>query len=259
MSNYLKKSIEKFANDVLAKIIYDITKWALLLIVLFILGQLLPENTSVGSFLKRNLSISVLGLILIILFSLLICFLLSSFAFSKKIKKIQADNHTDELTGLLNHKALKEKLIQITQEAKKTNRSLAIILMDIDDFKNFNSQYGYKKADEILIKLGQLLRSDSRITDLTFRQHLKGDEFIVLAMDTDINGAIRAADRKRTIISSTIFTVSGDHKTFHITVCCGITVFNPLNDTVDELLNRATKAMLAAKTTKDKNSTQSVI
>lgn len=259
MPNYLKKSINKFTGDLLAKLIYEIVKWALILIGVFILGQFLPEKTSFGSFLKLNFSISLIGLSLIIMCVTFVTFLFSFFLFSKKIKQIQTDNHTDELTGLLNHKALKEKLKKITEDAKKTNKPLSIILMDIDDFKIFNTQYGYKRADEILIKLGQILKSDSRITDLTFRQHLKGDEFIVLAMDTDINGAIRAADRKRTIISSTIFTISGDQQPFHITVSCGVTVFNPGNDTIDDLLNRVTKALLAAKAIRNKNATQSLI
>lgn len=259
MPNYLKKSINKFTGDLLAKLIYDIVKWALLLIGVFIIGQFLPEKNSFGAFLKMNFPISIIGFSLIIICVIFVTFLFSFSLFRKKIKQIQNENDTDELTGLLNHKALKKELKQITEDAKKKNKPLSIILMDIDDFKTFNTQYGYKKADEILIKLGQLLKSDSRITDLTFRQHLKGDEFIILAKDTDINGAIRAADRKRTIISSTIFTISGNQQAFHITVSCGVTVFNPANDTIDDLLNRATKAMLAAKDNKDKNTTQSLI
>ena len=63
-------------------------------------------------------------------------FIFSFSLYRKKIKQIQADNHTDELTGLLNHKALKEELKQITEDAKKTNKPLSIILMDIDDLLN---------------------------------------------------------------------------------------------------------------------------
>ncbi len=81
--------------------------------------------------------------------------------------------------------------------------------MGIDNFKSYNEKHGYTKADEILKKLGHILKNDSRITDTTFRQHLKGDEFIIVAAETDLSNAIKAANRKRTLIAITDFTIPG--------------------------------------------------
>lgn len=247
MSNYLRKSLNKFAGDVLSKLIYDIVKGALILLIIFIAGQFLPEKTTLGSFFKRQITFSIAGFSLVMVSCVLITFLISFSAFRKKILRIQSDNHTDELTGLLNHKALKVKITALTEQAKKTNKLLSVIILDIDDFKSFNVKYGYKIADEILVKLGQILKNDSRITDITFRQYLKGDEFIILASETDLTGASIAANRKRNMIGSTVFTVTGSTAPFHITVSCGVTTFNQTTDTVDSLLNRATDAMKAAK------------
>lgn len=259
MSNYLRKSLNKFAGDVLAKLIYDIVKGALILLIVFIAGQFLPENTTLGSFFKRHINFSIAGFSLVMLTCVLFTFLISFSVFRKKILRIQSDNHTDELTGLFNQKALKEKIIQLTAEAKKSSKLLSIIIIDIDDFKSFNVKHGYPVADEILVKLGQILKNDSRITDITFRQYLKGDEFIILASETDLTGATIAANRKRNMIGSTAFTVTGSTAPFHITVSCGVTTFNQTADTVDSLLNRATDAMKAAKSHPNKNNTQALV
>src|SRR5690606_16588237 len=112
-----------------------------------------------------------------------------------------------ELTGLKNHKALEEYIKERLQYYKKNDGALSIILIDIDDFKSFNSRYGYNTADLILGKVGELLRSDRRATDETFRKFSRGDEFLIITNDTSLSNAILAADRKRILIEKNSFIV----------------------------------------------------
>jgi PleD family two-component response regulator len=72
------------------------------------------------------------------------------------ISLLEKDNFTDEITGLKNHKALKSHLKKTIEELLNTSKiaTLSIILIDIDDFKEYNTKYGHTKADKILKSLG---------------------------------------------------------------------------------------------------------
>ena len=130
--------------------------------------------------------------------------------------------------------------------------------MDIDNFKDFNSKYGFQVADGIMEKLGTLLKSDSRITDSTFRQHMKGDEFIILTRETNLENAVRAANRKRELIEKTGFQTENE-QVVYLTVCCGVVEYNPNKDNNDSFLLRAHTAMMSAKSIEGKNQTKSLI
>lgn len=86
--------------------------------------------------------------------------------------------------------------------------------MDIDNFKALNDKFNQTVADIILKKLGINLKSDSRITDSIYRQHEKGDEFIIITKDTNLGDATTAANRKRVTISKTGISVDGYNNPF---------------------------------------------
>lgn len=254
---YLKKSIQKFKDDFLAKGIYDTIKKIVIGIVVLCTPLIIPENFGVMKFLNTEYIIKVY---LIITYTVLIS-IVSHFIFRKyfynKYNKLKKDNFTDELTGLKNHKALEEYLINTVELLKTGNKikTVSVILIDIDNFKKFNSTYGHIKSDEILKKLGQLIGSDKRATDETFRLFHRGDEFIVVAKDTNIGEAFTAAERKRNLIKNNVFSI--DNENFSLTVSCGVTEFKKENDTIDSFINRASNALSLAKEIKGKNNTKS--
>lgn len=172
---------------------------------------------------------------------------------------IRKDLHTDELTGLPNKKALDTELKEILTTAKKEGKNLSIILMDIDDFKKFNTNQGQNVADEVLKKFGALLKSDSRITDRIYRQHLKGDEFVIIAGETTLDNAVIAANRKRELIAKTGIQIDNVKDPFVLTVCCGVVELDHKKDDENTILVRAHSAMLMAKAIKGKNQTKSLI
>lgn len=251
--SYFRKSVDKFRQDSLSKLFYDLIKWLVFTIIIFAATKLFPETTSIGEFLTKNVSASVYSLFLIALVIIGLTVLIVSVLFNKKYDAIRIDNFTDELTGLKNYKAFREYIVSNVS----SDKTFSIIIIDVDDFKRFNTEYNPNTADKILSKLGELLGSDKRATDETFRQFLRGDEFVVIANETNLNDAIRAAERKRTLIANTTFII--DEKPFKITVSCGVTEFKKSKDDLDSITNRVNQALVEAKAVAGKNNTKSII
>lgn len=254
MKEYLINSINKFKSDALSKGIYDILKWLVGSLFLFIPINWIPL---LKDFISTEYFITLYWIIIISFLVIIFTVLIVSVYFRKKINKVQDDNYTDELTGLKNHKALKSYLNQKLLEFKNKTESLSLIIIDIDDFKNFNTTVGYNTADQILKKVGELLANDKRATDETFRQFLRGDEFVVIASDTNLNAAYLAAERKRKLIQKALFSL--EDKTYQLTVSCGVTEFKKDTDDYKSLTDRIILALNEAKKQKGKNCTKTII
>lgn len=252
MANYIRESIKKFKNDALSKGIYDLLKWLIISLIVLIPTKWIPYVKTL--FLAQHFVTTYTIIISAIVLITITTFIVSRY-FRKKIRLVLNDNHTDELTGLKNHKALGEFLNLKLQEAKNRSESLSLIIIDIDDFKNFNTHYGFNVADQILKKLGELLGNDKRVTDETFRYFNRGDEFLVVAYDTTLSQAMQAAERKRKLIQKTLFSIDG--KNHRLTVCCGVTEFKK-NDDYTSITDRVIEALNEAKKISGKNNTQSI-
>jgi len=256
MKKYLIKSFEKFKNDALSNVIYDILKWLIPATLLFAATKLV-EHSFFTNFIFERFEISYY---IFILYSL--CLFISStvvvrLVFKKKYKELQIDNFTDELTGLKNYKALKQYLTEKIDEFKNSTKTLSLIIIDVDDFKVLNTNVGFNTADKILKKVGELLSNDKRATDETFRHFLRGDEFLVVASETNLNGALLAAERKRKLIQNSIFMV--ENIQYQLTVSCGVTEFNKKEDDFSKLTDRVIAALNQAKKQNGKNCTKSII
>jgi len=252
MTNYIKESIKKFKNDALSKGIYDILKGLIISLVLLIPTKWIPYVKIF--FLTENYFTNYTIVISAVTLITVTTFIVSRY-FRKKIRLVLNDNHTDELTGLKNHKALSEYLNLKIQDARNQSESLTLIIIDIDDFKNFNTHYGFNVADQILKKLGELLGNDKRATDETFRYFNRGDEFLVVAYETSLSQAMQAAERKRKLIQKNLYSVEG--KNHQLTVCCGVTEFKK-NDDYTSFTDRVIAALNEAKKISGKNNTKSI-
>lgn len=253
---YIKNSIQKFKADALSKAIYDAISSLLFILGGLAIAVVIPEKFSFRSFLKTEYTIYLYGVLMYSILLVIVAFLLIRLIYLKKYKALEKDNFTDEITGLKNHKALKAHLTKTIEELLNTSKiiTLSIILIDIDDFKDYNTKYGHTKADKILKSLGQLLYSDKRVTDETFRL-FKGDEYVVIAKNTCLSDAVTAANRKRQSIAANTFIV--DEIDINLTVSCGVTEYKKEEDTIDTFLNRASLALMSAKGIIGKNNTKS--
>lgn len=253
MTNYFRESIKKLKNDALSKGIYDLMKWLIISLIVLIPTKWIPY---VKTFFLTEYFFTAYEIIISAIILITITIFIVSRYFRKRIRLVLNDNHTDELTGLKNHKALSEYLNIKLQDAKNRSESLSLIIIDIDDFKNFNTLFGFSVADQLLKKLAELLGNDKRVTDETFRYFHRGDEFLVVAYDTTLSQAMQAAERKRKLIQKNLFSVDG--KNHQLTVCCGVTEYKK-NDDYISITDRVTEALNEAKRIAGKNNSKSIV
>jgi diguanylate cyclase (GGDEF)-like protein len=107
--------------------------------------------------------------------------------------RLEHQAQTDSLTGLLNHRAYHERLLNALQEASRTHRPVAVLMLDIDNFKRVNDVHGHGVGDEVLQQLAETLRTSVRPHDVVCR--LGGEEFGVIMSSCDGPDAVRVAER----------------------------------------------------------------
>src|SRR6266851_5711000 len=98
---------------------------------------------------------------------------------------------TDELTGLRNRRAFEERLVMEFSMARRRKRELAVLLIDVDNFKLINDRWGHSAGDEVLRRLGMILRTTVRLPDLPARYG--GEEFVVLLPESGEESAMGLA------------------------------------------------------------------
>ena len=154
--------------------------------------------------------------------------------------RLEHQAQTDSLTGLYNHRAFHERLRQELQRASRSHQSVALLMLDIDDFKRVNDVYGHGTGDEVLRSLAATLRSSVRGSDVVCR--LGGEEFAVILPSCDEDLAQRLAERVTEALSTFDFEAAG-----RITISVGLAhgpehAMNPR-----ELVACAEAAMMTAK------------
>ncbi len=151
----------------------------------------------------------------------------------------------DQLTGLYNRRYMMTKLHELTQRAAIGGKPLSIMSADIDHFKSVNDTYGHDAGDEVLQELANRLRENSRPTDVICRPG--GEEFIVVMPDTPGDLACAAAERIRRAIAAEPFSISQGARKINVTISCGVSMLNGVNDTIAELMKRSDLALYQAK------------
>lgn len=103
---------------------------------------------------------------------------------------------TDSLTGLFNSRHFHENLQQEVQRCERYDAPLSLLVLDVDNFKQFNDAYGHLEGDQVLVKLADAIRTCLRATDSGYRHG--GEEFAILLPETRLDSARRVAERLRT-------------------------------------------------------------
>ena len=159
-------------------------------------------------------------------------------------EQVQQLAYFDTLTGLPNRRMLFDRLDRALSQAKRFARSLAIMFLDLDHFKQINDTLGHDAGDELLKEVAMRLETCVRSGDTVARQG--GDEFIiVLAEIAEPADAARVAEK---IVKALAEPVCVADRMLQVTTSIGIAVY-PINgaDDVRELLKKADKAMYTAK------------
>lgn len=150
----------------------------------------------------------------------------------------------DQLTGLANRFKLEEELKKALLLAKKQQKNIAVIFIDIDNFKKINDTFGHNVGDLLLQEVAIKLKNSVRSVDIVAR--LGGDEFVIIlnALDKPFMNVSRIV---RKIMMNIIEPIYIEEKTFHITLSIGISVYPDNGTNSFTLFKNADIAMYAAK------------
>lgn len=159
------------------------------------------------------------------------------------IRRLENLSSTDQLTGMFNRRFVMERLHEEHARFLRSGQTFAVIMMDLDHFKNINDTYGHAAGDAVLREVAQRLRQSVRSTDTLAR--MGGEEFVLLLPMNDIDGALVHAGRIRKCIANTpVTTESGD---IAVTVSLGVAeVLQPDRD-AEAVVSRADAALYRAK------------
>ncbi|MFN2305394.1 MAG: diguanylate cyclase [Paracoccaceae bacterium] len=155
---------------------------------------------------------------------------------------------TDCLTGLRNRRYAEQHLYRIAQQAHEAHCDYALMMLDIDHFKQINDRYGHAAGDAVLKQLALRLTRCFRKIDLIAR--MGGEEFLVAMPRTTAQEAALAAERLRHVVDATPFSTGPGGPTVNVTISIGVAVDEPdtpLPPSLGEMLDRADGALYAAK------------
>jgi diguanylate cyclase (GGDEF)-like protein len=145
----------------------------------------------------------------------------------------------DYLTGLYNRRRVTEVLENELQRAIRYDVTFSVTLMDVDNFKSINDEFGHQAGDVVLTKIANVVRSSVRATDIVGRWG--GEEFVIISPGTDIGGGYSLAEKIRTQLEAADLGKIG-----HRTASFGVTAF-ARNDEIEDIIARVDAGLYKAK------------
>ncbi len=154
----------------------------------------------------------------------------------KNIAKLYRMATIDTKTQLYNYRYFNSVLKHELAVTERYNRTISLLIFDIDDFKKVNDKHGYLRGDEVLQMVATIIKSNARETDIAAR--FGGEEFVVLMPETDIENARIMAERIRKYIEGDKFLAS-----FNVTISVGVASQNPRQEEVVKIKSAYEKFM----------------
>jgi two-component system, cell cycle response regulator len=151
---------------------------------------------------------------------------------------------TDSLTGLYNRRYLETHLGHLLEHSVNRGKALAVLTLDVDFFKAINDTHGHDVGDRVLQELAGRIKANIRNVDMACRTG--GEEFVVVLPATDLDVAMKIAERMRKSVAAKPFN-SGALAPLNITASIGVAVLDGIDDKVEDLLKRADQALYRAK------------
>lgn len=153
-------------------------------------------------------------------------------------------SNTDPLTHLSNRRFLMKTLEKELQRCERSQKPMALIMVDVDHFKPVNDTYGHQQGDVVLQTLADQMKAHLRDYDLAAR--FGGEEFALVLPETALNEAVQVAERLRVAISE--LRIPADHNEIRLTISLGVATYpHPKVRTVDNLILEADRALYNAK------------
>lgn len=161
-----------------------------------------------------------------------------------ELRKFERHANTDALTGLSNRHAMNEEFGRELNRCVKNDRPIALIMIDVDNFKKFNDMFGHVAGDRALSAVAAILKKQFRPRDLLVRYG--GDEFAVLLPEVDMELATTIADRVRTAVSGDTESSEDSLIKIPIQISMGVACLKSDSD-LTALIRNADAALYRAK------------
>lgn len=158
---------------------------------------------------------------------------------SEANRRLETLSQTDSLTGLSNRLKIDQVLEREHYRAEERGQAFAVLMCDLDKFKEINDRYGHHAGDQVLVEFADLLRRRSRQSDLVGRWG--GEEFIIVLPDTDREGALAAAESLRRACEVRRFSTVGS-----ITASIGVGIHRQ-GMSAENVMKHADEALYRAK------------
>lgn len=166
-------------------------------------------------------------------------------ALQRDLDEVRRESMLDPLTKIFNRKSFDEGLLKSLNEAAEVGTPLCLMLLDIDHFKRFNDTWGHQTGDQVLRLVAMTLKSNIKGKDMAARYG--GEEFAAILPETDLEGAIIAADNiRKAIQAKELLKRSTNEKLGRITASLGVAMYRT-GDTPASLIERADRCLYAAK------------
>jgi diguanylate cyclase (GGDEF)-like protein len=156
-----------------------------------------------------------------------------------KNDELQRLSLTDGLTGLDNRRQLMQTLAAEVERSHRHGHSFAVVMLDVDHFKNYNDSHGHLAGDAVLTRVGALLRECTRGVDCSARYG--GEEFVLVLPETGVDRAVEVAERIRARLAKEGFANG------RITLSAGVAQFPKDGETPETVLSSADAALYRAK------------
>jgi diguanylate cyclase (GGDEF)-like protein len=184
--------------------------------------------------------------------------------------RLEVQAITDGLTGLYNHQFFYDRLNAEIARSRRYGLQLSLLMLDLDDFKQFNDEFGHQAGDRVLAEVGRIMREQLR-KDVDIPCRYGGEEFAVILPHTPAPGAETVGkrltefvtaivgtggkvdpawltgERVRRTIEDAPFPGSGPQQTTHVTVSVGVATYPDQAGDVNTLVGNADKALYVAK------------
>ena len=151
---------------------------------------------------------------------------------------------TDGLTQLYNHRYFQEQMINNVNNFKRYGAKFSLILIDIDFFKKFNDTYGHQSGDCVLKQVANILKRNSRTSDIACRYG--GEEMAVILTNTDKNEAIITANKICLAVRNNKFVLANNEKV-NVTISVGVSTVGVNGEKPQEIIEFADKCLYVAK------------
>tara|TARA_R110002050_G_scaffold161403_2_gene291036 strand:+ start:1299 stop:2258 length:960 start_codon:yes stop_codon:yes gene_type:complete len=160
-------------------------------------------------------------------------------SYEKKIVDFEALATIDQLTSTGNRRALDKKLLDVIASQHRQAYDMCLILIDLDNFKYINDNYGHAIGDNVLITTCNLIKQYTRVLDSLYR--FGGDELIIMPLNMSLDSAKQRAEKIRYIVENHIFEYD-----IKLTLSIGVAEYRT-NDTPEKWVSRADNLLYKAK------------